>query len=378
MDTETVPILTAGVATSETPTLPVTRVFLSHSSADKPFARRLTGDLQRHGVEVWIDEAGLLPGAEWLQQLNAAVASVDYVLVVISPAAVRARWVRHELRVAKDRGVRIVPLMYLPTELPPALARLQVVDLSGRAAYRRGLERLLVLFAQSWAIPRHLAKPWTKRGVALAKRGGIVEVVDGRIEFTRRVAERLRVDAGRWLRGLPPYGGSKALADWREYSGVAMLHSFAPDARLTADEEVRVAVEAHDHLLHFLLDVAVRGRVMTEVAEVLSVDSELGEEMSAQIPHVIDLGFVDDTADLRAAATIMFVELVRARLLDSVPQMASFAEAIGTVIHSMFGFWTGPEMEQPEAETASARPAAKARRRSPTTRSSTRDAPSTH
>jgi hypothetical protein len=35
----------------------VPSIFLSHSSADKPFARRLAGDLRARGVRVWLDEA---------------------------------------------------------------------------------------------------------------------------------------------------------------------------------------------------------------------------------------------------------------------------------------------------------------------------------
>jgi hypothetical protein len=94
---------------------------------------------------------------------------------------------------------------------------------------------------------------------------------------------------------------------------------------------------------------------MDETGGVLSLNRELGEEMSVEIERVVELGFTADVAELRAAATLLFIELVRERLLDRVPGKASFAEALGTVIHDTFGFWTGPV----DASPAKARSATK-------------------
>ena len=33
----------------------MTKVFISHSSVDKPFARKLVDDLESAGLEVWFD-----------------------------------------------------------------------------------------------------------------------------------------------------------------------------------------------------------------------------------------------------------------------------------------------------------------------------------
>jgi hypothetical protein len=111
---------------------------------------------------------------------------------------------------------------------------------------------------------------------------------------------------------------------------------------LTGDQEVEAATEAHEHFVDFLLDLATRGGIMDETGGVLSLNGELGEEMSGQIGRVVELGFAGEVEDLRAAATLLFIELIRERLLDRIPSKASFAEALGTVIHNMLGFWTGP------------------------------------
>ena len=42
----------------------MSKVFLSHSSKDKQFVRRLTKDLEEAGIEIWLDEKELLVGDE--------------------------------------------------------------------------------------------------------------------------------------------------------------------------------------------------------------------------------------------------------------------------------------------------------------------------
>ncbi len=317
----------------------------------------------RRDVKVWIDQAGIGPGERWLERIEEGVAQSDYLIAVLSSSSVRSRWVRREIQLAlvqgaQERRAKLVPVAYESCPLPRALSQYQVVDLSTPTAYRRGLDRLLGCFAASWTIPRHMRKPWTRRGSRLAIRGGILEEVEGRLDFSARVGERLRGFCARWIRGLPAYGSSGVFKSWQELSGVALLHSFRAGA-LTADQEVQAAAEAHEHLLDFLLDLATRGAIMDETGWVLSLNHDLGEEMSVQIKRVVELGFAGDVEDLRAAATLLFIELVRERLLDRIPGKASFAEALGTVIHDTFGFWTGPV----DAYAAKARPAAKNRPR---------------
>src|SRR5262249_11683899 len=145
-------------------------------------------------------------------------------------------------------------------------------------------------FAASWTIPRHMRKPWTKKGARLAIRGGIVEEVDGRLDFTARVAERMRVLFERWIRGLPPYCFAHVLGSWSDVTGLALLHAFRKGS-LTPDQEVAAATEAHAHLQDFILDIATRGAIMDETGGVLSLNRDLGKEMSARIGRVVELGF---------------------------------------------------------------------------------------
>jgi hypothetical protein len=61
------------------------RVFLCHSSQDKPTVHWLNDQLSAEGwVEPWLDELKLLPGQNWTNQIGKAVEASDAVIVCLS------------------------------------------------------------------------------------------------------------------------------------------------------------------------------------------------------------------------------------------------------------------------------------------------------
>lgn len=90
-------------------------VFLSHSSRDRQFARRLAEALRAHGVPVWYSEASLVGAQQWHDKIGAALARCDWFLILLSPNATRSEWVKRELHYALRTARyadRIVPLRY--------------------------------------------------------------------------------------------------------------------------------------------------------------------------------------------------------------------------------------------------------------------------
>src|SRR4051812_26450408 len=73
------------------------KVFVSHSSTDKPFVDRLVADLMRHAIPVWYDKFDLNVGDSVPGSLNEALGSAKYFAIVLSRAAVESSWVREEL-----------------------------------------------------------------------------------------------------------------------------------------------------------------------------------------------------------------------------------------------------------------------------------------
>ena len=61
------------------------RVFLCHSSQDKPIVRELYQRLLAEGwIDPWLDEEKLLPGQDWDMEIEKAVETTDAVIVFLS------------------------------------------------------------------------------------------------------------------------------------------------------------------------------------------------------------------------------------------------------------------------------------------------------
>ena len=93
-------------------TLPL-EVFLSHSVKDKRFLKRLVEVLRDHGLSVWFSEHGIRGATQWHDEIGAALARCDWMIVILSPAAIASRWVKREVTHAIEEprfDGRIIPL----------------------------------------------------------------------------------------------------------------------------------------------------------------------------------------------------------------------------------------------------------------------------
>jgi hypothetical protein len=126
-------------------------VFISHSSADKPFVRRLVEDLKKQDIPVWFDESDILVGDSIVQKINSALSESDYLIVVLSKASVQSAWVKNELDYAlmeeksKD-SIVILPVKIDDCEIPPLLRSRLYADFS--QDYATGLKALQRVFSQ--------------------------------------------------------------------------------------------------------------------------------------------------------------------------------------------------------------------------------------
>lgn len=135
------------------------RVFLSHSSLDKEFARKLARDLRSHGLAVWVDEAELKTGDSIIEAIAASLPAVDHVAVVLSPNSVSSRWVQKELSLAVSLEIRgqiasVVPILYRPCELPQLLQDKLYADFTHPSDYAGALGRLIKALQYVSAPPR--------------------------------------------------------------------------------------------------------------------------------------------------------------------------------------------------------------------------------
>ena len=121
------------------------RVFLCHSSKDKPAVRELYARLRFDGFSPWLDEEDLLPGQEWKEAIADAVRKSDVVVVCISKDSVaKSGTVQWEIRFALDiaeekpeRVVFIIPARLEEVLVPRRLSRWQWVNLFEDRGYER-------------------------------------------------------------------------------------------------------------------------------------------------------------------------------------------------------------------------------------------------
>lgn len=115
------------------------RIFLSHSSRDKHFVRRLADELKRAGIEIWFDEVDLRIG-DSLARIKHDIGECQGVIVAVSKASGESIWVRHEVEVARAiDGMRILPILLDGPEPADTVA----ADFRDSAHYRRTVEKLI-------------------------------------------------------------------------------------------------------------------------------------------------------------------------------------------------------------------------------------------
>ena len=90
------------------------RIFLSHSSRDKPLVREICRNLPDH-VRTWIDERTILIGDDIEASIRAAIGTqIDLVLIFVGSDSVRSTWVRKELKWALERERELARSFVLP------------------------------------------------------------------------------------------------------------------------------------------------------------------------------------------------------------------------------------------------------------------------
>lgn len=113
------------------------RVFLCHSSQDKPIVRELYQRLLAEGwIDPWLDEEKLLPGQNWDMEIEKAVEVADVVIVCVSNKSVNKEgYVQKEIRKVLDISdqkpdgtIFIIPLRLEDCEPPRRVKTWQYVD----------------------------------------------------------------------------------------------------------------------------------------------------------------------------------------------------------------------------------------------------------
>jgi hypothetical protein len=121
------------------------RVFLCHSSGDKPAVRDLCRRLRADGFEPWFDEQSLVPGQDWKEEIPKAVHNSDAVVVCLSRGSINKegylqKEIKYALDVADEKPagvIFIIPAKLEDCDVPVRLSQWEWANLYEPGGYGR-------------------------------------------------------------------------------------------------------------------------------------------------------------------------------------------------------------------------------------------------
>jgi len=110
------------------------KVFISYSRKDINFAKRLTGELQKSDLDVWIDWEEIPPTVDWWKEIEKGIEESDAFLFIISPDSTSSKICKQEIDHAIKNGKRIIPIVVREVnweDTPPQLGHLTISSSAG-------------------------------------------------------------------------------------------------------------------------------------------------------------------------------------------------------------------------------------------------------
>lgn len=120
----------------------MSRVFISYSRVDEPFARKLARSLSDMGADVWLDVEDIPAGMKWSTAIQQGLNVCQIMLLIVSPEAMASNNVEDEWQYYLDKQKPVIPLLYRPAEKHFQLNRLQHVDFHN-SLYHTAFEKLM-------------------------------------------------------------------------------------------------------------------------------------------------------------------------------------------------------------------------------------------
>ena len=103
-------------------------VFICYKREDRKLAERAETALINEGFSVWWDKS-ITPRESWDRVIEREATNAKAILVIWTPRAVEAEWVRIEAGFGKEQG-KLVPVLAETCNLPFAFQLTQTADLT--------------------------------------------------------------------------------------------------------------------------------------------------------------------------------------------------------------------------------------------------------
>jgi hypothetical protein len=129
--------------------LSMPHVFLSYTSSDSSFARKLRDDLRLERLKIWMKD-DLVTGNDKQRTIEKAILEAGSMIILLSPEARDERSVRLELNYARSCNKGLFPVLIAGDErasIPMGLANYEYTDMRDETSYRQGLRQLVPAIA---------------------------------------------------------------------------------------------------------------------------------------------------------------------------------------------------------------------------------------
>ena len=138
------------------------RIFLCHASEDKPQVCDVYQRLKALGFEPWWDEADLVGGQQWEQEIPVALQASDFILIFFSQSSIRKiGYVQNEFKLALEAWrqtpegmIRTIPVRVDDCEVPREFRRFHWIDLFDEGSFERILRAIRTGMSQRTLAPR--------------------------------------------------------------------------------------------------------------------------------------------------------------------------------------------------------------------------------
>src|SRR4051794_37626109 len=95
----------------------MSNVFISHSSHDKPFVRRLAVALLAEGIPVWLDNWKIALTDSLTDKIYDGIDESSIVVIVVSKNSIESGWVNRELNAALAKEDQVGRKFVIPIKL---------------------------------------------------------------------------------------------------------------------------------------------------------------------------------------------------------------------------------------------------------------------
>ena len=123
------------------------KIFVSHSSKDKPKVRRLVSDLRNQNFEVWFDEHEIKIGDSIPRKIQEGLNESDFIVIWLTKYSIISGWVEKEWRsriseeITKNKTIILPLLAEKDVEIPLFLKEKKYADFTD---YERGIRQLII------------------------------------------------------------------------------------------------------------------------------------------------------------------------------------------------------------------------------------------